>query len=319
MQITDIFSITLPIFLMIAIGYGAVRFGVMASADTRILGRYTLYIALPALVFHALSTRPIQDIVNVRFLGGHLLASLTVFGVSLFFARKILKLSHNESAAIAMGSSLSNSGFVGYPIAALAVGPIAVVTLALAMIVENAVLIPLSLALAGGGERAGGRLAVFADALRGLLRNPLFLAILAGLAVSLSAVTLPSPVARTVEMMALSALPVALFVVGGSLYGVRLIDNRVGLATVVVAKLIVLPLVVLLVFSAIPGMDPLMRTAIVISAGSPMMSIFPLLGARFGQDRFCAAALLAATLASFATISFWLAALDWLGMMPSTS
>ena len=46
----------------------------------------------------------------------------------------------------------------------------------------------------------------------------------------------------------------------------------------------------------------------------PMMSIDPVLAQRFGHERFCAAALLAATVASFFTLSVLIALIpaEWL-------
>ena len=62
-------------------------------------------------------------------------------------------------AVHALGGSISNSAFIGYPLVTLALGPVAVVAMALNMIVENILMMPLTLALAEAASRvaAGAR------------------------------------------------------------------------------------------------------------------------------------------------------------------
>ena len=48
---------------------------------------------------------------------------------------------------------------------------------------------------------------------------------------------------------------------------------------------------------------PALRTAMILNAGMPMLSIHPILARPYGQEGLCAAALVAATAASFLTIS----------------
>ena len=63
------------------------------------------------------------------------------------------------------------------------------------------------------------------------------------------------------------------------------------------------------VFSAIyRNADPQMKTAVLLNAAMPMMSMYPILGLRYGREGICAAAVFAATLCSFFTISaaLWL-------------
>ena len=55
-----------------------------------------------------------------------------------------------------MGLCASNSAFVGYPIALQLFGPAASVALALCSLVENLLVMPLSLALAEPHDRAQG-------------------------------------------------------------------------------------------------------------------------------------------------------------------
>jgi predicted permease len=59
-------AITGPIYLVIALGLLAGRVGVFGKPYMRVLGTYVVEFALPALVFTALSQRPVSEVMNGR-------------------------------------------------------------------------------------------------------------------------------------------------------------------------------------------------------------------------------------------------------------
>jgi malonate transporter and related proteins len=326
----DILSITGPIYLAIAVGYGATRAGWFQRSDLRVLGQFVFQVALPALLFNALSQRPLANIVHMDYLGAYLLGSLGLLLPAWWLLRHGAGHSASLSACKAMGMSNSNSGYVGYPIAMLLMGaPNAGVVLALNMLVENLFILPLALALADldgsvrGATTATGaaltqssgwlnRLRWLARtlglALKGMVRNPLVLAIVAGMAVSLTGVVLPSPVTRTVHLFAQASGALALFVIGGNMVGLQVRGLIRPVALIAVGKLVLHPaLMALVVFWLVPVADPVLRTGAVLMACMPMLGIYPILSQKHGHEGLASAALLATTVASFFTISAVLA------------
>ena len=89
----DILGITVPIYLTIALGYVCTRMGLFAKSDMQVFGRFTLQLALPALLFNALSQRSVAEILNLNYLLAYAMGSLMVIGLGLFWARKIQGLS----------------------------------------------------------------------------------------------------------------------------------------------------------------------------------------------------------------------------------
>jgi hypothetical protein len=73
-------------------------------------------------------------------------------------------------------------------------------------------------------------------------------------------------------------------------------------------KLIVHPLAVLAGLLLFVPADPTLRIAAVLIASAPMLSIYPIFGARHALQGFCAATLLVATLSSSVTtsVTIWL-------------
>jgi len=68
--------------------------------------------------------------------------------------------------------------------------------------------------------------------------------------------------------------------------------------------------------SLVPDIDPLLMVAGLLFASAPMMSVFPILGQRFGLEERCAAALVGCTVLAFFSVSAVLALLRWQGLLP---
>ena len=75
------------------------------------------------------------------------------------------------------------------------------------------------------------------------------------------------------------------------------------------------PLAVFAAFAVLPAVEPQLMVAGVLFASAPMMSIYPILGQRFGLEERCAASLVAATVLAFVTISALIAVLSLSGKL----
>lgn len=305
----DILSTTAPIYLAIAVGFLSTRFGLFDKAGLRVLGRFVINIALPAMLLNALAQRRFEEMLNTTYVVAYAAGSLLNLGLALWWARRLAGRESSARAYVAMGMSCSNSGFVGFPIMLLALPSIAGVALALNMLVENILLLPLLISLANQQSSAGrSRTAAIGHAILGLRKNPLILAIFAAFALSLLEVKLPSSLARTVTLFAQASSAVALFAIGGTLCGMPLKELGGKVAAITFGKLILHPLCVGLVLwlcirAGIPALPADLRTALIVTAALPIMSIYPILAMRHGHEGFCAAALLSTTTLSFVTLS----------------
>lgn len=305
-----ILAITGPIFALIGLGFVCVRMGLFQRSDMRILGAFVINIALPALIVSALSRRTPAEILRGDYLlacaGGALLA----FSLTLLWFFYVRGRSFQESAVTAMGSSLSNSAYIGMPIVVQVVGPVASVALALNMVVENILILPLALALAdlAGGQRQRSALRRLRDVAGSLAKNPIILSIFLGLFLATLQIPLPKVLEKPVDMLAVAAAPVALFSIGGNLAGSRLGGMVSDVSQLLGAKLLLHPLLVGLIALHIPDMDVQMQAAAILYASVPMFSIYPLFGMKYSMEVFCSAAVVAATLVSFVTITvaIWL-------------
>lgn len=316
----DVLSITSPIYLIMLLGYAMTRLGVFAKADMRLFGKFVLNLALPALVFRALAQRHVTDIFNPTYLLAYTLGTLAVISLGYLYMRRVAGQDGTTAAIVAMGMSSSNSGFVGYPILLLVIPPVAGVALALNMLLENLLVIPLLLVLADMGQGSAHMWASLRRSMARLVRNPLVLGLVSGLVVSLSGVVLPSPVTRTVDLLAAASGALSLFVIGGTLVDLPFKGVGTRILPIVLGKLLLHPLLVWLAIAVLPmlGMavlSPQLLIAAVVMAAMPMMGIYVTLAQIYGLEDMSAAATLATTVLSFFSASLLL----WLLQLSSVS
>ncbi|MBP1205137.1 putative permease [Duganella sp. 1411] len=308
----DILAITSPIYIIVLAGYLATRFGVFERTDMRVFGKFVLNFALPALIFNALAQRHIREVLHPAYLLAYLGGSLLMMTIAYLTARRLAGLNRMRSTFLAMGVSCSNSSFMGFPILLLLVAPVAGVALALNVMVENLVMLPLLLAMAESARGAGGSWRhVVGQSLKRLARNPLVLAVTAGLVVSLAELQLPQPVLRSVTLFSQASGGVSLFAIGGTLVGLSLSSGWQRVLPVVVGKLVGHPLAVLLILSVLPlagvaPMEPALRAAALLMAAMPMLSIYPIVAQAYGEADRSATTLLICMVASFFTLSAWM-------------
>jgi hypothetical protein len=303
----DTLGIVAPIFLLIGLGFTAVRLGWFAGAGLQALGGFVIRFSLPALLFNALAKRQIGEVLNLRFLAVYALGSLLTLALGLAWARWVRREGLTASAIAAMGMCCSNTAFVGYPVMLQVIGPEASVALALAMVVENLLMIPLCLALADTGAQAGhGFVRAFGKALAGLPRNPIIVAIALGIVFASLQWKAPAPLARAIDLMASSAGAAALFYVGGMLAGLSL--RQVAADALAVGAM-------LLALGPVALIGGHLAAAALLMAAAPMLGVYAIFGQKHGQQQACAARMLVATTASFVTLMGWIAVVHRLGLV----
>lgn len=315
----DILAITAPIYMAIALGYGLTRWGFFQKSDMRAFGTFVVKVAMPALLFNALSQRKVSDILNAEYLSAYALASLLTVGLSLVWTLRVSNVNRSLSSCLAMGMSCPNSGFVGYPVMLLSLGPLASVAgvaLALNMMVEILIVIPFLLAWAETGQGPSRWQEVVMQALKGMFYNPLMWGIVVGFVFSWFEWQLTPSMGRTVSLFAQASGALSLFVIGGSLVGLPVQGMGPRVAQIAAGKLLLHPLMMLMVLTfLIPIQDPVLRIAALLSCAMPMFGIYPILTQKHGHDGLSAAALLVTTLASFFSLNALLWLLKYLNLL----
>jgi predicted permease len=308
---TDVLSITAPIFIIIGFGYLAVRSGLMPQEAMPQLGRFVLYFTLPALIFGTLSRMQVGEVIQIDFLSIYAIGSLAALSLGVLLNRLIFRISLQEAGIRGMGMAASNSAFVGYPVLLQVFGSAPTQPFTMALLVENILILPLALILLEYGSRDtsdnAGMLQVWRRIGSRIIRSPLIIAIVAGLACSALQLPIPATLDRSLEMLAMASVGTALFVIGGSLVGTRIQDDLRSIGLVAAGKLLLHPLMMLLLLLIWRDFDPQLEKAVVLAAAMPMLSVFPIIGGGYGYGRQCSSMLLVTTALSFITLTLILA------------
>lgn len=304
----DILAITFPIFAIITLGYGAVKSQYFPKEGARFLGLFVIQVAIPAMLFKAISEKHISEIFDLEFFGTYAIASLLTFFLVLWLSKRN---GHSPShrAIAAAGSCSSNTAFIGLPIALAYFGEAAIIGVALAFIFENIFMMPVILAFAE--DEAGTKKTMSQTLVRSmktLIKSPLVIAAATGVLFSIFDIGLAAPISKAISMLSFTSGGVALFAIGGFLVGVSTEGMYQKISYIAFFKLAVHPLVVLGILLLLPPFDPILQGTAVLLAAMPMFSIYPIIGQKFGEEKICAAALLFTTICSFFSISavLWL-------------
>ncbi|MEI4471767.1 AEC family transporter [Frigidibacter sp. MR17.24] len=309
----SVLGITFPIFATIGLGYLLTRRGLFAPGDMSVLGRFVINIALPALIFTGVTSRPLGEVFDAGYAIGYALIAL-LNGSLGFLVMTLAGWRGQKRAVGVLGMTCSNSGYIGYPLMMLASPDHAGPFLTLNLIVENFFIVPLAILLmelSRPQSNVAPLRLIWAIAI-GLLRRPMILLLLVGLAVNLSGIPLPVGLSRLSALFAAASSALALFYIGGSLVGLPLRGNTALATTIVVMKLFMMPLMALAVLRfgpmlGLPPVGPGFDFALIVTGALPMLGVYAILAAEHRQEGMASIALLGGTATAFFTLSALLA------------
>jgi predicted permease len=286
--IEQILSIVAPVFGLVLVGWlYARRHGPDMSAANRI----NLEVFTPALIFHVLSGK---DFHIADYLDLTLAAAAVVLG-SGAIALGVSRATGTDWRTLVPPSMFNNSGNMGLPLAVLAFGEQALAAAVVVFMVEN--LLHFTVGVRMLDRNAG---------LIGILRLPLVVACLLGLAFSLLGLRLPAPVAVGVEMLGQVSIPLMLFALGVRLKDADWSHWRLGMLGAVLrpAAGLAVALPVLLV---LPLGDGLTRQLVLFAVLPPAVFNY-VLAEQYGQEPESVASIVIwGNLASLLTIPLTLA------------
>lgn len=295
----------LPVFLIIGLGY-ALRTARFLSGDANsILSRIVFYVAAPALLFHGASQTPLRQSVNIQVL--LLMASVTVvIGFSVYLAGA--RSSPSRRGVLAQGAHRSNMVFVALPIITNAYGDAVLGATAVLigfMVIWYNLLAVLFLTLPHQQVSTGSS-RVWIGTAAAMARNPLIIGCAGGIVVSALGIDVPQALAKALDLVGRTALPLALISVGAGLEFDKLRSEIVGSVTASVIKLIIYPAVVFAGLSMMDFKGVDLEVPVLLMAAPTAVVSYIMAKEMNGDERLAGAIIIASTTASIVTISAWL-------------
>lgn len=264
-------DIIVPVFGIVALGYAAARSGLFPHDATKGLSRFVFDYAIPAMLFRTMATTELPETIQwgylISYFGGGYIAWIagSLIAVSVFRARGA------EPAIAGMTGAFSNTVMLGVPLVLTTFGEVATLPLFLIIAFHSWQLLSVVTVQAeiGIGARQEMRQLPI-NVLKGLITNPIIIALLLGVLTNLSGLSLPGFVDTLTETLGRAALPCAVFAMGASIAAYRIAGAVHQAATGTVLKLALHPVLVWLLATHVFAVEPLWRDVAVILASLPV-------------------------------------------------
>ncbi len=303
-------TVVLPIFALIFAGWLARRIGVLGPNATTELNRFVVYLALPALLFDIVAHARRVDVWQPGFVAAFGIGAGLIFAMTIFI--RLRRPRHLADAAIeGLNAGYANTGFVGFPLALVALGREAMAPTLIATIITVCVLFAVAIVLIEAGlQTERRRKQLVTKVAFSLLRNPLLVAPVLGALVPLAGLSVPIPVESFLKLLGGAASPCALVALGLFLATEREPAEQDVRAIILLVslKLFVQPGVTWVFAGPVFGLSPLLTHAAVLLAALPT-GTGPFMLAEFyrREAAITCNVVLASTVASLVTISLYLA------------
>jgi predicted permease len=321
-----ILTLTFPFFALVACGYLAARWGLLALSAIPGLNSFVLFFALPCMLYRFGASAPVAQLFDAQVALTYLFCGLLMVALCLALTRRG-HLGWNDAAFGALVAAFPNTGFMGVPILVALLGPAAAAPVIVSLLVDMVLTTSLCIALSRLGPHAAAHTASASQAarkaLQGVAMNPLPWAILAGAWVSGLQIPVPKPLTATLGLLADAASPVALFTIGAVLSRSQLQarNDRThfvpwqAFVPVALLKLFVHPALVFAAGSAAIAVGlplaPFALKVLVLLAALPSASNVVLLAERYGADSGrIARIIMVSTVCAFFTFSAAVAVLS---------
>jgi auxin efflux carrier (AEC) len=267
----------LAIVLMIIIGYICRRFDFLKAEDTQTLNKIVVYIAIPALIFLAMYHADYTNIETFGTITFNIIILGILSGIVAYLFSRFRGYSSKTRWGVVATSTLSNSGFLGYPVTLGVFGTEGLVRAVFCDVGNTMLFIALGiffLILYGGSYR---------DIIKRSILFPPLLAVICGVLANLIHLPLGSVITSTLDYLSGAAIPIIMISLGLSLEFKGIKEYFDVASFVSVLKLIISPMIAMVIVGLV-GLSGLDRTVAIVEAGMPSAMLSLVLAINYQLD-----------------------------------
>ena len=299
---------TLPIFALILLGFGCARGRLFGPTATEVLNRFVVYLALPAVLFRGMAKTSVPQLLNVGFLASFGIPMALTFLVSFGLARRA-RGPLTDASIEGLTAAYPNTAFIGIPLCLITLGPASLPATVISSFLVICVLMAVTIVLIEidrQEERHLGRTVGKVGV--SLLKNPLLVSPLVGIAWAMTSLPLPAPVDSFAALLGNAATPCALVTIGLFLAEKQPGGSAVAVGRLVFLKLFFQPALTALLALTVFRMTPLWTHAAILLSALPIGTGPFMLAKLYERDAAVASrAILLTTVGSVVTISVLIA------------
>lgn len=301
-------GLVLPLFTLVLLGYLSVRLRALPIEGLAWMNFFIIYISLPALFFRLLSQTPVEEFANAAFLINTTLATFLIFTLCFAIARLTGRGNTQVATIQGFAGAYGNIGYMGPPLAIAAFGPAAGVPVALIFCLDNSMhftLAPLLMAL--GSKDRGSLWSLLGGIVKKIITHPFILATIAGILGAWFEVVPPEPVDRLLISLSNAAAPCALFVMGVTAALRPLKRIPLELSWLVPVKLFLHPLLMYVLVSRVPDIEPIwLHSAVLLAALPSATNVFIIAQQYHVWEERASSAVVISTVLSIFTVTTYL-------------
>ncbi len=311
----DILEAVIPVFLVVAVGAAARRWGFLDEPFVRTSNALVYWVLLPVLLFLEIGSSNFREAFKPAFVVGGYAATGATFVLAVLLSRTGICATAGARGAFVTGAVRANLAYVGLPIVFNLSGR---ARLAKAGI-HLGFLVPLLNALAivalllphrqGKGPRGGTIGSVAGE----IVKNPIIIASFQGIAWSFFDLPLPAVLRSTLRILSQATLPLSLLCLGASISFERARAGFGPAAAASALKIVVLTGIGILLYRGMGlGGDDLRIGAVML--GCPAAVVTYVMASQLkGDTELAGTIVILSTAASAFTITGWLFLLKWSG------
>lgn len=305
MGIGTVFEQILVIFLLMSVGYGAVKLGILSQQSTRDITVFIISFVIPSVILTAFM-KPLEkgEIHGLLLsLGLNVLYFIAIIGLTPLVLSKGRIKDEVRRMQMSYAFTYSNNGFMGLPLLIALFGQGAGFYAGVQVAIANGFMWSHGI---GIFRKASGEKPSFLK----VISNPNIVALSLALVIYFLELPVPSLLKTTLGYVAQLNTPLSMVIVGSSIAMIdfRGIFKEKSLFFMVFLRNLAIPLTVLVffvLFSGIFGMPPLAATVIVVMSACPVAAMVTMMSKLYGFDEAYPTKLISlSTLASLITLPF---------------
>lgn len=303
---TDIFNTIVPIFAISLLGWFARQRGFLPDVFLGPANRLVYYIAIPALIFRAVSRTSFHQQFNLNILLVAA-ASMTLIWILSWTWGSLLKLKKGSLGTFIQSANHGNTGYIAFAVAFYYLGNEGLAITGLyagfIMILQNLYSVT---ALTLCSEKRENILRQGFQIIGCIMMNPTILSAGAGIIFSLLEITLPVVALRSLDILSALGLPMALLIIGASLSFELMQTKMPAVFSATLIKLLALPGFAFAIY-ALTNMGRSEMLPILIILSSPTATVTYVMAREMGGDMELAVSTISiCTMCSSLTFLIWL-------------
>ncbi len=304
------FHAIVPLFLIIAVGFGVKRLGWIGPEDVRRFNKVTFYTFMPVMLFYNIYTSDFSHAVRLPY-------ALFVVGMALamillaFLITLAVEKTPERRGVMIQAAFRSNFVLLGLPIAQelLPGANFGITALMIAIVVPiyNMMSVVVLEYFRGSKPKMG-------EVLLAVIKNPLIIGSIVGLLTQALHITLPEVLVSFAGKMNSAATPLILLLLGASFEMRQLSRYKKQLLVCVGLRLLVFPGAILALAAALGLRDIEFVTVLAMTAAPTAVNSFNMAQQLGGDSELAGSAVVVSTAASFFTLFLWITLFKQLGM-----